>query len=142
MDVIVLPAELIPELNRLPADVINTREFHSHTLLGHLTGVDIVRKTDFHVKILLSRISPAIPKFLQPVTQRMYNAVDSRVSQNPKEWKVINPLDFSVQCVSTGVSYLLYGQPTCDNPDMIRLCYKHTADSTSPPKDFRVYGEI
>ena len=140
MDIIVLPSELIPELNRLPADIINTREFHSHTLLGHLTGVDIVRKTNFHVKILLSRISPAIPRFLQPVTQRMYNAVDSKISQTSNKWTAINPLDFSVQCVSAGVAYLLYGEPTCDSPDLVRLCYRHTADSESPLEELHGYA--
>lgn len=126
MDIIVLPSEFINELNHLPANVINTREFHSQTLLGHLTGIDIVRKTSFHVKILLSRISPSIPILLAPIARRICAALTHRLPQDTESWVAVEPLDLTVKCVSEGVALLLYGSPTCDNPSLVRLCHELT----------------
>ncbi|TGJ80809.1 hypothetical protein E0Z10_g7955 [Xylaria hypoxylon] len=126
MDVIVLPADYITELNLLPAIVINTRKFHSHTLLGHITGIDIVKHTGFHVKVLLNRISPAITKVLQPMARRMSAAISRDLPQDTEAWSTIEPLDLYVKFVSEGVAYILFGSPVCDNPDMVRLCHHHT----------------
>ncbi|KAI1809980.1 putative cytochrome P450 [Poronia punctata] len=126
MDVIVLPASFIPELNHLPPSVLTTREFHAHTLLGHITGIDIVKRTGFHVRILLNRISPAINKVLHPIAHRMSAAIARNMTQDTEEWSTIRPLDMYVKFVSEGVAYVLFGPPICDNPDMVRLCHHHT----------------
>ncbi|KAK7701497.1 hypothetical protein SLS64_010242 [Diaporthe eres] len=126
-DVIVLSADHIPELNKLPVEVISSRQWHALTMLGHLTGIDIVRRTSYHVKILLSRISPALPDLLEPTGQRACRALERLLPQDPETpWTVIDPLDTVVKCVSEVVSLVLYGPPTCDDPEMVRLCHEHT----------------
>ncbi|KAI8949232.1 putative cytochrome P450 [Xylaria longipes] len=126
MDVIVLPAKFIPELNLLSPSLINTREFHSYTLLGHITGIDIVRKTGFHVKILLSRITPAINRILDPMAHRMAAAISRNLSHETQQWITISPLSLYAEFVSEGVSLMFFGSPACDNPDVVRLCHHHT----------------
>lgn len=126
-DVIVLPAHHIPELNRLPVEVISSRQWHALTMLGRLTGIDIVRRTSYHVKILLSRISPALPELLGPTGQRICKAMDRLLPQNTRgTWTVIDPLDTIVKCVSEGLALVLYGAPACDDPVLVRLCHEHT----------------
>jgi hypothetical protein len=129
MDVTVLPVDLIPELNLLPATTINTREFHSHTLLGHITGVDIVRKTGFHVKVLLNRLSPALGGLVEPMDRRICAAMSRTLPQKAGERTVVAPLDLFVTFVSEAVALLLYGEPICDNPEVVYLCHHHTRNS-------------
>ncbi|KAI1127674.1 putative cytochrome P450 [Nemania abortiva] len=126
MDVIVLPARFIPELNLLSSSVINTREFHSYTLLGHITGIDIVRETGFHVKILLSRITPAINRILDPMAHRMAATISQNLPQDTEQWITISPLSLYARFVSVGVSFMFFGSPACDNPDVVRMCHHHT----------------
>ncbi|KAK8117399.1 uncharacterized protein PG998_005680 [Apiospora kogelbergensis] len=129
MDVTVLPASMIPELNQLPAEVISTREFHAHTLLGHITGIDIVRETGFHVKVLLNRLSPALPQQIEPMNRRISAAMTRALPQTPGEAAVIKPLELFVEFISEAVALMLYGSPLCDDPEIVRLCHLHTRNS-------------
>ena len=130
-DVIVLPAQYIPELNQLPEDVISSRQWHALTMLGNISGIDIVRKTSYHVKILLSRISPVLPELLVPTAQRLCRSIERVFPQQiDGVWVTVDPLDTIVRCVSEGLALILYGEPVCDNPDIIQLCHEHTKHRT------------
>lgn len=96
-------------------------------MLGDLSGIDIVRKTSYHVKILLSRISPALPELLVPTAQRLCRSMDRVLPQKTDgTWTTIDPLDTIVRCVSEGLALVLYGPPTCDDPEIVHLCHNHT----------------
>lgn len=96
-------------------------------MLGYLTGIDIVRQTSYHVKILLSRISPALPNLLQPTGQRICTALERLLPQSEQaSWTIIDPLDTVVKCVSEGLALVLYGPPTYDDPELVKLCHEHT----------------
>ncbi|KAI5925013.1 cytochrome P450 [Camillea tinctor] len=125
-DIVILPSHFLPELNRLSIDMMNSREFHSFTLLGHLTGLDVVRKTSYHVKILLSRISPALPELLRPAAQRISASVERTFPRDTENWASVEPLDLVVRCVSEIVALALYGPPACDDPWLVRFCSEHT----------------
>ncbi|OTA60396.1 cytochrome P450 [Hypoxylon sp. EC38] len=123
-DVVVLPSHYIQELNRLPVEVISSRQWHALTILGHLSGIDIVRRTSYHVKILLSRISPALPDLLVPTAQRLCGSIERVFPQSTDgTWTKIDPLDTIVRCVSEGLALVLYGPPTCDDPEIPYLVW-------------------
>ncbi|KAK8035710.1 hypothetical protein PG991_001783 [Apiospora marii] len=42
-DIIILPSSFIPELNRLPRSVANSREYHADNVTSGPTGTDVVR---------------------------------------------------------------------------------------------------
>ncbi|OTA98361.1 hypothetical protein M426DRAFT_69945 [Hypoxylon sp. CI-4A] len=123
-DVIILSSHHIPELNRLPTETISSRQWHALTMLGHISGIDIVRKTSYHVKILLSRISPALPELLEPTAQRLCRSIERVFPQaTDGTWTTIDPLDTVVRCVSEGLALILYGPPTCDDPEIPYLVW-------------------
>ncbi|RYP77686.1 hypothetical protein DL771_001054 [Monosporascus sp. 5C6A] len=125
-DYVVLPARSITELNRLPVDTLNTRKHHSYSLLGHLTGMHVILKTNFHVKTLLGRISPAVSEFASPMAKRMTARLSHLLPQQAGPWALIDPVDTLVQCVSEGLALTLFGPPICDDPELVRLCHEHT----------------
>ncbi|KAI1373128.1 cytochrome P450 [Hypoxylon crocopeplum] len=125
-DYVVLPARSIAELNRLPTDALHTRKHHSFSLLGHLTGMDVILKTSYHVRTLLSRISPAVGEFTPPMAKRMTAKLVRLLPQQPGSWAQIDPVDALVQCISEGLAQTLFGPPICNDPELTRLCHEHT----------------
>jgi cytochrome P450 len=125
-DQILLPPTLIPELNRLGADVLNSRESHSFGLLGHLTGMGVVRKTSFHVRVLLSYISPALPAMFALTGERISAAIKEEFPQS-HEWTVMKPSKAVVRCVSESIALILFGaEMTAKNPELVHLAHDHT----------------
>ncbi|KAI1746853.1 putative cytochrome P450 [Xylaria castorea] len=129
MNLVALPSEFIPELNSLPQDSINSRFYHSFSVLGQPTGRNVVRKTNHHIKGLLGRVSPMLPTLLQPTAHRISAAVTRLFRQNCKAWETIEPLETISQCVSEGIVLALYGRPTCDSPEVLRICHQITKDA-------------
>lgn len=125
-DIVVVPVNFIPELNRLPQSMINSRMCHAHSMTGLLNGLDIVLKTQLHVKTLLQRISPALPDLLKPSSVRIEQAIDATFPQDTERWTMLEPIDKVVYCVSRAISLASTGSPACDNPDLIRLTFEHT----------------
>ncbi|KAI2627382.1 putative cytochrome P450 [Hypomontagnella submonticulosa] len=128
-DVVVLPPSLIPELNRLPLQMLNAREYLSHSVLGHLNGLNIVLKTSTHLRVLLGRVSPAIPDLTQETAQRIAAAVTRYFPRQNESWKTITPLEDFTRCVTEGIALALFGRPTCDNPVLIYECYQLATDA-------------
>ncbi|KAI1761979.1 cytochrome P450 [Hypoxylon sp. FL1150] len=128
-DIIILPPSMIPELNRLPQNILNSREYHAFSVLGRITGLDVVRKTDHHVRVILSRVSPAMPRLLQPMAHRIASASTRFFPQRRDKWEVIRPLESAGQCVTEGIALALFGQPTCDDPMLIRACFQLATDA-------------
>lgn len=117
---------MIPELNRLGMDVLNSRESHSFGLLGHLTGMDVVRKTSFHVRVLLSYISPALPGLFSITGARISAGIEKEFPQS-HEWTVMKPSKAVVRCISEAIALALFGaEMTGDNPDLVQLTHEHT----------------
>lgn len=125
-DQIILPPTMIPELNRLGIDVLNSRESHSFGLLGHLTGMAVVRKTSFHVRVLLSYISPALPALFTMMASRISAGIKNEFPQS-NEWTAMKPSKAVVRCISEAIVLILFGaQITADNPELVHLTHEHT----------------
>ncbi|KAK3942828.1 Ent-kaurene oxidase [Diplogelasinospora grovesii] len=125
-DMTVLPPTMIPELNRLGLDVLNSRESHAFGLLGHLTGMDVVRKTSFHVRVLLSYISPALPRLFALMGERISARIEKEFPQG-HEWTVMKPSKAVVCCISEAIALTLFGEKmTEDNPTLVQLMHEHT----------------
>ncbi|KAK8098756.1 cytochrome P450 [Apiospora kogelbergensis] len=127
-NLIVLPASFIPELNRLPSSLLDSREYHSSSMLGYLTELDIIRKSTHHVKVLMSRVSPALPRLLDGISKRTSASVVRLFPQQTTSWAVVKPLDLIAHCVTEGLVLAMYGTPICDNPELVQLVFEHTRD--------------
>lgn len=127
-NLIVLPASFIPELNRLPSSLLDSREYHSSSMLGYLTELDIIRKSTHHVKVLMSRVSPALPRLLGGISKRTSASVVRLFPQQTTSWAVVKPLDLIARCVTEGLVLAMYGTPICDDPELVQLVFEHTRD--------------
>lgn len=122
---VVLPPELIPELNTLSQNVINSRRSHSTTLLGHLNGINVVLETSFHVKILLNKVTPSLPRFFKPAASRIQGTMVHEFPQSTTTWTAVQPLDKVALCISRATTLMTFGAPTCDDPELIRTFVDH-----------------
>ena len=127
---VVLPSRFISELNKLPQTMINSRLCHAYSMTGHLNGMNIVLKTNLHVRVLHNRITSALPDLLKPVSARIGETIKSIFTQNTDSWNTVEPMDLVVYSVSRGVSLANVGAPLCDDPDFIRLICEHTKNGT------------
>ncbi|KAI0444322.1 cytochrome P450 [Xylaria telfairii] len=126
-DLVVLPASLIPEMNRMSANTLNSRQSHAFTLLGDLTGMRVVEKTSYHVRMLLGRISPALPELFAPTATRISSAM-SREFTSSDEWVVFKPLPATVRCFSEGIALALFGAKMVENSRLVELTHELTTN--------------
>ncbi|OTB17449.1 hypothetical protein K445DRAFT_57310 [Daldinia sp. EC12] len=120
-DYVILPASTIPELNRLPPDILNTRKHHSFSLLGHLTGMDVILKTSYHVKTLLGRISPAINDATPLMAERMTARLSHLFPQEIGVWASIDPVDALVNCIIFTLAFCMRIVPSFLQPILVWL---------------------
>ncbi|KAF2187596.1 cytochrome P450 [Zopfia rhizophila CBS 207.26] len=125
-DIVVLPTRFITELNKLPQQMISSKKSHYISLTAYLNGMDVVLKTSHHVKLLLSRITPALPVLLKPASGRIQRTITEMFPQDTVKWTTVQPLDKVVHCISQAITLITFGEPVCDNPKLVRLCYEHT----------------
>lgn len=125
-DLVVLAPHFITELNGLPQNMISSRKSHASTLLGNLNGMNVVLKTNHHVKMLLNRITPALPELLKPSQTRIEETLTSLFPQRTDAWTAVKPVDKVVLCISRGITVVTFGAPTCDDPELVRTFMLHT----------------
>lgn len=75
--------------------MLNSRESHAFGLLGHLTGMGVVRFTGFHVRVLLSYISPALPALFSLTGARISAAIEEEFPQS-RQWVTVTLLNHSM----------------------------------------------
>ncbi|KAI1147774.1 cytochrome P450 [Nemania diffusa] len=126
-DLVVLPSSLIPEMNRMSADMLNSRQSHAFTLLGDLTGMRVVQNTNYHVRMLLGRISPALPELFAPTASRISSAI-SREFTTSDEWVAFKPLPATVRCFSEGIALALFGAKMAENSRLVELTHELTSN--------------
>ncbi|KAK9772827.1 putative Cytochrome P450 [Seiridium cardinale] len=125
-DQIVLPVNMIPELNGLGINVLNSRESHAFGLLGHLTGMGVVRHTSFHVRVLLSYISPALPGLFALTGSRIAAGLKKEFPQS-NQWATMKPHKAVVRCIGEAIALSLFGaEMTENNPELVHLTHEHT----------------
>ena len=131
VDQIILPTSMIPELNGLGLDVLNSRESHAFGLLGHLTGMDVVRHTSFHVRVLLSHISPALPDLFALTGARISASIKGEFPQID-EWTAMKPHKAIVRSIGEAIALALFGaEMTEGNPELVHLTHEHTNNGKS-----------
>lgn len=119
---------MIPELNKLGLDVLNSRDFHAIALLGNLTGMDVVRKTGFHVRVLLSYITPAIAGLFGLAGERVAKRVEKEFPRS-REWTTFKPNQAIIGPVSELIALILFGaEMTADNEALVNLTHEHTSN--------------
>ena len=128
---VVLPPHVISELNRLPQDAISSRKAHAVSLLGHLNGINVVLKTNHHVKILLNRVTPSLPQLLAPSQTRIGETMQELFPRGTDVWTTIKPVDKVVLCFSRSLTLATFGEGTCDDPELVRTFKDHTENGES-----------
>jgi hypothetical protein len=88
----------------------------------------VVRKTSFHVRVLLSHISPALPALFALTGKRIAAAIGEEFPQDEGgEWTVMKPSKAVVRCVSESIALVLFGEEmTARNPELVNLAHEHT----------------
>ncbi|KAL6720897.1 Thromboxane-A synthase [Lecanora helva] len=120
-ELVVLPAEFIPELNHLSESILSSRAAHSYNLVGHLNGVDIVKTSNLHFKTIMNKVTPALPSMTAPLKQRLCQDIDLVFPQSKECWESIEPLNKVVYCISSAFSMIAVGELICENPEHVRL---------------------
>lgn len=95
--------------------------------------MSVVRHTDHHVKVLLSRVSPAIPELLKPTAERTAAAMKRLFPQKKDVWSTVEPLKLVVECVTEGIVYGLVGPGEWDSPELVRTLVQHTINGWYSP---------
>lgn len=120
-DVLVLPEPWIQELNKLPQHYISSRKSHSTSLTGYLNGMDVVTETGHHVKMLLSRVTPALPVLLPKIGHRVQATMNKKLPKEGEGWVSVKPIEEIVLCIAQAVAVSLFGPPICDTPELAGL---------------------
>ena len=114
--------------------MVSSRRSHTSTLVGHLNGVDVVLETDHHVKILLNKLTPALPQLFKPASVRITQTMNGEFPQTTNIWTAVKPLEKVVLCISRGVAVATVGEPACDNLELVRTFREHTKNGKHSPK--------
>jgi hypothetical protein len=88
--------------------------------------MDVVKETNHHVKMLLARVTPALPILLPSIKLRIQRTINEDFPQDIRLWETIKPVNKVVHCISQAVTLTTFGPPICDDPKLIRLCSEHT----------------
>jgi hypothetical protein len=91
--------------------------------------MDVVKETNHHVKMLLARVTPALPVLLPSIKLRIQRTIHEDFPQSVESWKSVRPVEKVVHCISQAVTLATFGPPICDDPKLIRLCSEHTLNS-------------
>lgn len=91
----------------------------------------VVEQTSYHVRMLQTRISPALPELFAPTAARISASIEDQFPQNFNEWTTFRPLPATVRCFSQGIALVLYGAKMAANPRLIELTYELTESSRS-----------
>lgn len=88
--------------------------------------MDVVRVTSFHVRVLLSYISPALPG-LFAVTGARVSAGIANEFPRTRQWTRMKPSKAVVRCISEAIALILFGaEMTENNPELVHLTHEHT----------------
>lgn len=88
--------------------------------------MNVVLRTDRHVKMLLNRITPALPQLVPPIRRRIQETLLDTFPQDKINWMNIKPVDKIVLAISRGVALVLFGTPDCDKAELYTTMTKHT----------------
>lgn len=120
-----VPSEFIPELNLLPDCMISSKGAHAYNLTGRFNGMNIVTKTDIHAKAVQHKLTPSLPRLLEPMKIRIGKAIEEIFPTEFEIWATIKPMAKILHCISMTTSLIAVGAPLCDNPEYIRLTSEH-----------------
>lgn len=105
--------------------MISSKGAHAYNLTGHFNGMDIVTKTDIHAKAVQHKLTPALPRLLEPMKVRIGKTIGEIFPTEFETWSTIKPMDKILHCISMTTSLIAVGAPLCDNPEYIRLTSEH-----------------
>lgn len=83
------------------------------------------------MRMLLGRISPALPELFAPATARLSDAMKHDFPQT-HEWTEIYLLPAAVRCFSEVVALALFGPQMAQDPRLVELTYGLTRNGKSP----------
>ncbi|KAI1325197.1 cytochrome P450 [Xylariaceae sp. FL0255] len=126
-DIIVLPATSIPKLNRMGPDILDARKSHAFSFVAHLTGLEMTATASYQKQILQRRVTPALPTFFSSVATRISMTIESEFPAKDG-WTEMKLLPAMVDCVSQGMSLVLFGSEASNSPRLIKLAVELTEE--------------
>ncbi|EEP78020.1 conserved hypothetical protein [Uncinocarpus reesii 1704] len=85
-DLLVIPKKFVEELRSLPEEQICAMEAHIRTLLGPITGTDILLNGHLHNKALQTRLTPNLGSLVQPLKDELDYAISVELPNCKDEW--------------------------------------------------------
>lgn len=119
-ELVVLPVKLIPELNRLGTDVLDSRQSHAWAFLSHLTGLQRTIQASYQTRILQRRVTPAVPELFVPMADQILASIEQNFPA-ADDWTSIKPLDPTTTCFSKAMCLVLFGAEMAKSPRLIHL---------------------
>ena len=90
--------------------------------------MDVVLKTNHHVKMLLNRVTLALPDILRPSQVRIKETLTNLFPQSTDAWTGVKPVEKIVLCISRSTTLATFGEPTCEDPELARRFVEHTTN--------------
>lgn len=128
-ELVVLPVALIPELNRLGADVLDSRQSHAFAFLSHLTGLQRTIKASYQTRILQRRVTPAVPALFLPMADQISSSIKQHLPA-AEIWENITPLPAVTTCFGEAMCLVLFGAEMCKSPRLVHLASTLAEDGT------------
>jgi hypothetical protein len=120
-ELVVIPPEFIPELNKLGENVLSSRMAIGFNLLGPLSNMEIVQETGLYFKTIVTKLTPNLPRLTPQLREILEREIDFGFPRDSREWVAIEPIHKLVQCVSSGFAWLDVRAPLCNDPELVRL---------------------
>ena len=74
---------------------------------------------NFHVRVLLNRITPSLPRFLQPASVRMADTMQSNFPQSTSTWTAVNATERVAASAGRAVALAGLGLTTRSRKDCV-----------------------
>ena len=73
---IVLPQRYVEELRALPFGVANPTAAHAHNLVGHVTSMNLILKSNLHFRVIQSKLTPSLGLLTGPLQEELQFAFE------------------------------------------------------------------
>ncbi|KAL9597715.1 MAG: hypothetical protein Q9219_004972 [cf. Caloplaca sp. 3 TL-2023] len=109
-DIIVISNKYIDEIRSLPTHVISPIQAHVDNLLGRYSTTDILLESDLHSRMLQTKLTPNLGKFVPDMRKELMAALDDEVPS----------------CRARISARIFVGSPLCRNEEWLETSIRYT----------------
>ncbi|EAS32065.3 cytochrome P450 monooxygenase [Coccidioides immitis RS] len=135
-DILVIPHKFVDELRSLPEEHICAMEAHIQTLLGPITGTDILLDGDLHTKVLQTKLTPNLGHLIGPLKEELEFAMSMELPDCKDEWVEIQMHGIIRRFVARLSARAFTGPIACRNEEWV------AANTAYPTNIFTTIGPL